>query len=97
MRELVANVIASQPEEYNDAILGKPNEEYCKWILKANSWGGAIELAVLSNHYGFEIAVCNSTTGKINIFGEDKQYDQRVFLLFDGIHYDPLYMDFSEV
>lgn len=97
MRQLVADTIAAQPEEYSDAILGKPNREYCSWILNPNSWGGAIELAVLSNYYGFEIAVVNSTTGIISRFGEDKQYEQRVFLLFDGIHYDPLYMDFIEV
>lgn len=97
MRRLVADKIASQPEEYSDAILGKPSKEYCSWILNPNSWGGAIELAILSDHYGFEIAVVNSTTGVVSRFGEDKRYDHRVFLLFDGIHYDPLYMDFIEV
>lgn len=93
----MADKIASQAEEYNDAILGKPIKEYCTWILNPNSWGGAIELAVLSDHYGFEIAVVNSMTGVISRFGEDKRYAHRVFLLFDGIHYDPLYMDFFEV
>lgn len=97
MRQLVANIIASQPEEYSDAILGKPVKEYCKWIVDPSSWGGAIELAILSSHFGFEIAVVNSTTGVICRFGEDKNYGQRVFLLFDGIHYDPLYMDFATV
>jgi len=97
MRQLVADVITSQPEEYNDAILGKPINEYCKWILDPNSWGGAIEIAILSNYFGFEIVVVNSTTGNISRFGEDKGYEQRVFLLFDGIHYDPLYMDFATV
>ncbi|XP_065218474.1 ubiquitin thioesterase OTU1 [Planococcus citri] len=96
MRQLVADKISSQPDEYSDAILGKPNKEYCTWILNPNSWGGAIELAVLSDHYGFEIAVVNSVTGVISRFGEDKHYDHRVFLLFDGIHYDPLYMDFIQ-
>lgn len=97
MRQLVADCIANQPDTYNDAILGRPVKEYCDWIRNTTSWGGAIELAVLSNHFRFEIAVVNSTTGVISRFGEDKGYDKRVFLLFDGIHYDPLYMDFAIV
>lgn len=29
----------------------------------------------------------------INRFGEDKHYPMRGFLLYDGIHYDPLYLE----
>lgn len=29
----------------------------------------------------------------INRFGEDKHYSMRGFLLYDGIHYDPLYLE----
>lgn len=29
----------------------------------------------------------------INRFGEDKKYPMRGFLLYDGIHYDPLYLE----
>ncbi|KOC68424.1 Ubiquitin thioesterase OTU1 [Habropoda laboriosa] len=93
MREIIANAVAADPEEYSEAFLGRPNAEYCKWILKSESWGGAIELSILSKFYGLEIAVIDSINAIINRFGEDQHYAQRVFLIFDGIHYDPLYLE----
>ncbi|XP_076231380.1 yod1 deubiquitinase [Calliopsis andreniformis] len=93
MREIIANAVAADPEEYSEAFLGRPNPEYCKWILKPDSWGGAIELSILSKFYGLEIAVIDSINAIINRFGEDQHYTQRVFLIFDGIHYDPLYLE----
>lgn len=93
MRELIANAVASDPEEYSEAILGKPNKSYCEWIMKPDSWGGGIEVSILSKFYGLEIVVVNSVSGIISRFGEDQHYSHRVFLIFDGIHYDPLYME----
>lgn len=93
MRQIIAETVSKDTENYCEAILGKPNKEYCNWILKADSWGGAIELAVLSNYYGIEMAVVDTLNAIINRFGEDQKYAQRVFLLFDGIHYDPLFLE----
>lgn len=97
MRQIIAEVVSKDTEVYSEAILGKPNGEYCKWILKPDSWGGAIELAVLSNYYGIEMAVVDTLNAIINRFGEDQRYGHRVFLLFDGIHYDPLFLEPLEV
>ncbi|XP_024867596.1 ubiquitin thioesterase OTU1-like isoform X1 [Temnothorax curvispinosus] len=93
MREIIANAVAADPNEYSEAFLGRPNVEYCEWILKSDAWGGAIELSILSKFYGLEIAVIDSINAIINRFGEDQHYAQRVFLIFDGIHYDPLYLE----
>lgn len=93
MRHIIAQEVATNPQEYNDAVLGKSNAEYCAWIQKPDSWGGAIEVAILSSYYGIEIDVVDIQNAIINRFGEDKNYGLRVFLLFDGIHYDPLYME----
>ncbi|KAJ8948379.1 hypothetical protein NQ314_008418, partial [Rhamnusium bicolor] len=93
LRELVAETIRTENHQYDEAILGKPIEEYCVWIRDDKSWGGAIELAILSNFYGIEIAVVDTINAIINRFGEDQGYPHRVFLMFDGIHYDPLYME----
>ncbi|XP_022909210.1 ubiquitin thioesterase Otu1 isoform X2 [Onthophagus taurus] len=93
MRELIAETVERESDEFTEAILGKPPAEYCKWILDEKSWGGAIELAILSSYYGIEIAVVDTINAIINRFGEDKNYGNRVFLLFDGIHYDPLYLE----
>ncbi|KAH8351657.1 hypothetical protein KR059_010648 [Drosophila kikkawai] len=96
MRHIIAQEVAANPQEYNDAVLGKSNAEYCSWIQKADSWGGAIEVAILSNYYGIEIDVVDIQNAIINRFGEDKNFGLRVFLLFDGIHYDPLYMETAQ-
>ena len=74
MRELVASTVGSQPEQYTEAFLGRPNKDYQKWILQEDSWGGAIELAILSNYYGIEIDVVNTQHSLINKFGEDQNY-----------------------
>lgn len=96
MRHIIAQEVAADPQQYNDAVLGKSNAEYCTWIQKADSWGGAIEVSILSNYYGIEIDVVDIQNAIINRFGEDKNFGLRVFLLFDGIHYDPLYMETSQ-
>uniref|UniRef100_A0A1B6GCP4 Ubiquitin thioesterase OTU n=1 Tax=Cuerna arida TaxID=1464854 RepID=A0A1B6GCP4_9HEMI len=93
MRKVIAGELASDPDKYNEAILGRPNADYRAWIKKPESWGGAIELAILSKFYGMEIAVVDTVNGIINRFGEDQSYSHRVFLIFDGIHYDPLYLE----
>ncbi|KAL7639471.1 UNVERIFIED_CONTAM: hypothetical protein RMT77_009972 [Armadillidium vulgare] len=93
MREIVAQAIAQQPQIYNEALLEKSNAEYCRWILKDTSWGGAIELSVFSDYYQTEIVALDAKSGLMNRFGEDKRYIQRIFLLYDGIHYDPVYLE----
>jgi ubiquitin thioesterase OTU1 len=93
MRELVAATVKSQPEMYSEALLGKPNKDYCKWIQLDDSWGGAIEIAILSSYYGLEIDVVDTQNAIINKFGEDQNYGQRILLIYDGIHYDPLYLE----
>ena len=37
--------------------------------------------------------VVDISNAMINRFGEDKKYPMRGFLLYDGIHYDPLYLE----
>ncbi|XP_050664113.1 ubiquitin thioesterase OTU1 [Leptidea sinapis] len=96
MRQIIAMEVASDQDTYNEAMLGKPNAEYCVWIQQPSSWGGAIEVAILSRFYGLEMAVVDTLNAIINRFGEDKNYGQRVFLLFDGVHYDPLYLEQSD-
>ncbi|KAG8261307.1 aminotransferase [Homalodisca vitripennis] len=44
MRKLIAAEIAKDHDTYNEAFLGRPNADYCAWILKPESWGGLINL-----------------------------------------------------
>lgn len=40
MVKVIAATVASDPEKYSEAFLGKTNEEYCAWILNPEKWGG---------------------------------------------------------
>jgi ubiquitin thioesterase OTU1 len=93
MRDIIAQTVHNEKETYNDGILGRPNADYVAWILQTDSWGGAIEVSILSAHYGIELDVVDITNAMINRFGEDRRYPMRGFLLYDGVHYDPLYLE----
>ncbi|ODN04200.1 Ubiquitin thioesterase OTU1 [Orchesella cincta] len=93
LREMIANTVAADPGKFNEAILGRPNADYVKWIKKSESWGGGIELAILSEFYGMQISVVDTQSVHISNFGEDQNFAQRIFLIYDGIHYDPLYYE----
>ncbi|XP_054167477.1 ubiquitin thioesterase OTU1-like [Oppia nitens] len=90
LRQIIADTVAADPMTYNEAFLGKQNREYCTWILNEDHWGGAIELSILSKYYGIEIVAIDTQNVRLNRFGEDMSYSQRIFLIYDGIHYDPL-------
>ncbi|KAF9283563.1 ubiquitin-specific protease otu1, partial [Linnemannia elongata] len=84
LRQIVAKTIDANPDAYPDVVLGK---EYCEWIKKENSWGGAIELAIFSDHYKIEIDSIDVSTTRVDRFGEG-QYSQRALVMYSGIHYD---------
>lgn len=52
MRQIIAQTVHNEKETYNSGILGRDNAEYCAWIMQESNWGGAIEVAILSQHYG---------------------------------------------
>ncbi|KAJ4798649.1 Ubiquitin thioesterase OTU1 [Rhynchospora pubera] len=92
LRQVIAAAVASDPTKYNEAFLGKGNEEYCSWIMDPEKWGGAIELSILSEYYGREIATYDIQTTRCDLYGQEKKYNERVMLIYDGLHYDALAM-----
>lgn len=96
LRQVIAATVASDPVKYNEAFLGKPNEEYCAWILDSEKWGGAIELSILSQYYGREIAAYDVQTLRCDLYGQVEKYHERVMLIYDGLHYDALAMSPTE-
>ncbi|CAG8560907.1 6275_t:CDS:10, partial [Funneliformis caledonium] len=86
---VVIDHIKRNPENYSDVFLGRPREEYCSWISQKNSWGGAIELSIFANHYKAEIRSVDVGSGRIDRYGQG-QYDQCVFVIYSGIHYDAI-------
>ncbi|CAA3020021.1 ubiquitin thioesterase OTU1-like [Olea europaea var. sylvestris] len=96
LRQVIAATVASYPEKFSEAFLEKPNEEYCAWILNPEKWGGGIELAILAEYYGREIAAYDIQTSRCDLYGQEKNYSERVMLIYDGLHYDALAMSPAE-
>lgn len=49
-------------------LFSRPRDEYIATILKPASWGGAIELSVLSAHYKTEISSIDVESGRVDRF-----------------------------
>jgi ubiquitin thioesterase OTU1 len=89
LRRVIADAVAGDPVLFCEAALGRGNTEYCRWIQERDSWGGAIELSILSKHMGKEICACDIQTKRVDSYGHG-DWSERVFLLYDGLHYDAL-------
>lgn len=87
LRKAVSTAIRQDPITYSDAILGKPNKEYSEWILKQNSWGGGIEIAILSKHLNYAIYVLDIDACKFEKFNDDV-FSKYIIIAYNGIHYD---------
>ncbi|KAF1938606.1 OTU-domain-containing protein [Clathrospora elynae] len=88
LRSLVAQAIQRDPEQYNEAILQRSPDEYCKWISYSDSWGGGIELSILSQEFDIEIASINVQDNRVDRFNEGRP--RRCILVYSGIHYDTI-------
>jgi len=89
-RNLVASVIISCPDEFTEGHLGMPPSSYVEMITKNGTWGGGIELSILSKAHECELYSVDICSGTVYRFGEEGGFKRRAFLLYDGLHYDPL-------
>ena len=88
LRSVVAQTIQANPDLYTKGMLEKEPSAYCKWIQREDSWGGGIELSILSQHFNIEICSMNVQDLRIDKFNEGKS--TRCILVYSGIHYDVL-------
>ena len=72
LRKVVAECVLADPHEYNEATLDRPPDEYAAWIQQPDNWGGGIEIAILSGHFGAELAAFDVQTQRVDIFGQGK-------------------------
>ncbi|CAN0248193.1 unnamed protein product [Ectocarpus sp. 12 AP-2014] len=105
LRQMITEAVRGSPEVYNEGILGKQPEEYCRWISDPKSWGGEIELSILSRKARAKgngcrargagglvvmITVVDIQTNNAYSYGEEHGFGRRLFIIYDGIHYDAL-------
>lgn len=86
MRRICADSIRARADDFGPAMLGgKSAAEYADYIQSPEIWGGGIEMSVLADHFGVQIVCVNiQTKGGISIFGEDRAFTRRVFVIYDG-------------
>ena len=60
------------------------------FIQNPTNWGGALEVKMFSEIFNVQIACIDVKTNRVDIYGEDKEYLHRIYLLYNGVHYDPL-------
>jgi len=92
-RQNIANIVISNPMKYSEVFLEKSPNDYAVWIQSDTSWGGAIELSILAEYFKVEIVALDIQSLRSDRFGQDHNYSSRVFLLYDGAHYDAVYLD----
>ncbi|EEB06716.1 ubiquitin-specific protease [Schizosaccharomyces japonicus yFS275] len=88
LRKIVAETILSDPFTYSEAVLGKAPQNYAAWIQKESSWGGYIELSILSKHFDVEFCSADVQTGRIDSYNSNPLTGQRIWIMYSGIHYD---------
>lgn len=76
---------------FTEAGLGRPLPDYVTYMSNPNTWGGAIELTILATLLQLEIAAIEIQTGHVYRFGENKNFSKRIYVIYDGIHYDALH------
>ena len=88
LRSIIADTVRSDSMNFSSAILGKSRDAYISYILDSTKWGGQVELNILSTRYKIEIAAIDIQSGRIDIYGTGSNYQERVYMLFSGIHFD---------
>lgn len=90
LRQIVADTVREDPITWSQPILGRDPQLYISKILDKDVWGGAIELAILADHFRTEICSIDVQTGRVDRFGQGQNYPNRIFLVYSGIHYDAI-------
>jgi ubiquitin thioesterase OTU1 len=57
LRQLVAETIQANPQQYNEAVLEQKVDAYCEWIKMESSWGGGIELGIFADFFDVEVSL----------------------------------------
>ena len=89
LRSIVAETIQADTITFNKAVLdNKDPNAYCRWIKSQDSWGGQVELLILSQHFGVEICSIDVQTLRVDKYNEGASL--RCFVVYSGVHYDTI-------
>lgn len=94
LRSIIAQTIQANRDSYPKVVLETEPDDYCRWIQSPDSWGGAIELGILSQHFDIEICSIDVQSLRVDKFNEGKS--KRCILVYSGIHYDVIALSPSD-
>ncbi len=94
LRHAVISVLERNSDDfqYSEAMLGMPISVYIAEMREQESWGGGVELAILSDILQLEIMVLDVKSQSEMTFGEASGYTRRIFLQRASDHYSGLGM-----
>ena len=92
MRTMCIEKIKGDPQRYTDLYLGQDVNEYCDWLKLCTSWGGEVEILILSELNNIQISVLQMETLSTLTYSPPNVTGNvlRIFLLYTGQHYDAL-------
>nr|CAJ2482513.1 unnamed protein product [Leishmania braziliensis] len=93
IRQECVKAVLDHPEMFNRNTLGMDPVAYAMWLSGKDSWGGAIELEILSFLYQTEIFALDLQSVSLQHFGTGMGYTVRAFLVYTGNHYDCIAMN----
>lgn len=93
-RLMIADYI--NDNDIDENMLGMTKQEYREKIIQPDTWGGAIELSIFSKIFNIQIASMDVQSSRVDIFGELEEYDRRIYVIYNGVHYDPLVMNLED-
>lgn len=66
LRQEVADYIMAHPAQYSKVILGDEPARYTSRMKQSDTWGGAIELSILSDIYDIQICSIDVKVGLVS-------------------------------
>jgi ubiquitin thioesterase OTU1 len=92
LRRECADTVLANKDVFNSTLLGRSPADYVQWLREPTSWGGMIELVVLSFLFQTEIVALDIQSARMERVGSDRNYVTRCFVVFTGNHYDAIAM-----
>lgn len=93
VRKQCVDHIRAHPEQFNEESLAMSNNQYATWLSRSDTWGGAVELQILSQLYEAEIYALDLESTSMQKFGTEEGHSVRAFIVYTGNHYDCIAMN----
>jgi hypothetical protein len=93
LRETCASTILSDSEKYSKVYLDKEPQDYAAFIRSPHEYGGEVEILILADLKKVTICVVSLQSLTILTYkpeSEDTKSLKRIYILYNGQHYDAL-------